>query len=99
MYTYDVQLPEFNWDQYKEMGPVDQAVAINAFRRFPFAELVAKADTMGDEAPAPTIIFRSADGSSLWYCMRSSRYPETYMEYGGQTVAIGPGYRTTSASE
>ena len=91
MYTYDVQYPEFAWDQYKEMGPVDEGGAIDAFRHFPFAELVAKADALGGDATAPTIIFRSpSDGSSLWYCMRSSHYRETYMEHDGQTVTVGP---------
>ena len=91
MFTYDVQLPEFDCDQVKEMGPIDQAGAIEAFRVFPFEELISKADALGDDATAPTMIFRSAlDGSSLWYCMRSSDYREVYMEYDGQTVTVGP---------
>jgi hypothetical protein len=91
MFTYDVQLPEFDWNQYKEMGPIDQAGAIEAFREFPFRELISKANALGDDATAPTIVFRSSsDGSSLWYCMRSSDYREVYMEYDGQTVTVGP---------
>ena len=91
MYTCEVQYPEFDWDQYKELGPVDQVGAIDAFRRFPFAELMEKVDALGEEATAPTIIFRSpSDGSSLWYCMRARDYREVYMEFDGQTVTAGP---------
>ena len=91
MYTYDVQYPEFDWDQYKEMGPVDQAGAVDAFRHFPFAELIAKADALGDEATAPTMTFRSpSDGATLSYCMRASDYREAYMEFDEQTVTVGP---------
>lgn len=43
MYTYDVQYGDFNWDQKKEMGPIDVAGAITAFRSFPFQEEYEKA--------------------------------------------------------
>lgn len=91
MYTYDVQYPEFEWDQVKEMGIIDQSGAIEAFRKFPFRELIAKAATLGPESTAPTITFRSqSDKSSLSYCMRASDYQEVYMENGGLTVTVGP---------
>ena len=91
MYTYDVQYPEFAWDQVKEMGPIDAGGAIAAFRKFPFRELIAKADSLGPEWTAPTISFRSkSDGATLSYCMRAADYPEIYMESEGETVTVGP---------
>jgi hypothetical protein len=91
MYTYDVQYPEFEWDQVKEMGIIDQAGAIEAFRKFPFGELIAKADRLGPDATAPTMSFRSqSDQSTLAYCLRAPAYEEVYMENDGQTVTVGP---------
>lgn len=91
MYTYDVQYPEFAWDQVKEMGHIDAAGAAEAFRKFPFRELIAKADSLGPEWTAPTISFRSqSDGATLSYCMRAADYREIYMENEGETVTVGP---------
>ena len=90
MYTYDVQYPEFEWNQVKEMAIIDQAAAIEAFRKFPFAELIAKAESLGPDATAPTISFRSqSDQSSLSYCRRSPTNQELYLENDGQTVTVG----------
>lgn len=91
MYTYDVQYPEFTWDQVKEMGPIDAAGAVEALRNFPFRELLERADSLGAESTAPTITFRSKpDGAILSFCMRAADYREVYMESEGEKVAVGP---------
>lgn len=91
MYTYDVQYPDFDWNQVREMGSVDATGAIEAFRNFPFKELVDKANQLGPESTAPTITFRSqSDGSSLSFCIRAADYEEVYMENDGETVTVGP---------
>ncbi len=58
MYTYNIQYVNFRWDVKKEMGQIDAAGAINAFRSFPFREQQKKAQNLS--APtAPTISFVS----------------------------------------
>src|SRR5215831_17623653 len=68
MYTYDIQYVDFRTDQLKEMGQVDAAGAVQAFRSFPFKEQLEKAKGLS-EPTFLTISFRSHhDGAilALW---------------------------------
>ena len=91
MYTYDVQYPEFDCYEVKEMGQVDATGALEAFRSFPFRELILKAEALGPDSTAPTMSFRSkSDEASLSFCMRSPDYGEVRMENAGDEVTVGP---------
>jgi len=91
VYTYDVQYPEFDCYDVKEMGQVDATGALEAFRSFPFRELILKADALGPHLTAPTMTFRSkSDEASLSFCMRAPNYGEVRMENAGDEVTVGP---------
>ena len=89
MYTYDVQYPEFEWDQVKKMGPVDVAGALEAFRSFPFDELFQKAESLGPDATAATISFRApSDQPVLAIWLYEPGLYQVYMENFGDKVTI-----------
>ena len=89
MYTYDVQYPEFEWDQVKKMGPVDVAGALNAFRTFPFDNLFQKAQELVPDATAATISFRApSDQPVLAIWLFQPGVYEIYMENLGDKVTI-----------
>ena len=89
MYTYDVQYPEFEWDQFKKVGPVDVAGALDAFRTFPFDDLFQKADALGPDATAATIWFRApSDQPVLAIWLSQPGVYEIYMENFADKVTI-----------
>jgi hypothetical protein len=70
MYTYDLQYPEFKWDQFKKMGPVDVDGAVDAFNTFPFEYLFQKTESLGEDATAATLWFRApSDQPVLAICL------------------------------
>jgi hypothetical protein len=88
MYTHDVQYVDFQNNQVKEMGQIDAAGAVNAFRLFPFKEQQEKARTL-DEPTFPTISFRSqADGAVLAVWSLESDVYEIYLENKGEKVTV-----------
>ena len=83
MYTCDVQYPEFEWDQYKKMGPVDVDEAVEAFNTFPFDELFQKTEALGPDATAAILWFRApADQPVLAICLLQPGVYEIYMDFG-----------------
>jgi len=88
MYNYNVKYVNFRWDEKKEMGQIDAAGAINAFRTFPFLEQQEKAKTL-PEPTAPTLSFVSQGDSailSVW-SYEPNEY-ELYLENTGEKVTV-----------
>ena len=88
MYTYNVQYVDFRTDQVEEMGQVDAAGAVQAFRSFPFREQQEKARTLS-EPTFPTISFQSkADGAVLAVWSLEPDAYEIYLENQGEKVTV-----------
>ena len=88
MYNYNVQYVDFRWDEKKEMGQIDAAGAINAFRTFPFREQQEKAKTL-PEPTYPTISFVSqSDGAILSVWSYEPDSYELYLENAGEKVTV-----------
>ncbi len=88
MYTYNVQYVDFRWDEKKEMGQIDAAGAVNAFRSFPFQEQQKKAETL-PEPTYPTISFVSQnDGAILSVWSFEPNSYELYLENTGEKVTV-----------
>jgi hypothetical protein len=89
MYSYDVQYPEFQWDQYKKMGPIDVGGAVDAFTTFPFSDLFQKTESLGADATAATIWFRApSDQPALAIWLLQPGIYQIYMENFGDKVTI-----------
>jgi len=88
MYTYDIQYVDFRTDQLKEMGQVDAAGAVQAFRSFPFKEQLEKAKGLS-EPTFLTISFRSHhDGAILALWSLEPNIYEIYMENNAEKVTV-----------
>jgi hypothetical protein len=88
MYNYNVQYVDFRWDEKKEMGQIDAAGAVNAFRSFPFREQQEKAKTL-PEPSAPTLSFVSqSDGAILAIWSYEPNSYELYLENAGEKVTV-----------
>ncbi len=88
MFTYNVQYVDFRQDEKKEMGQIDAAGAVNAFRSFPFKEQQKKAETL-PEPTFPTISFVSqSDGAILAIWSYEPDKYDLYLENAGEKVTV-----------
>ncbi len=88
MFTYNVQYVDFRWDEKKEMGQIDAAGAVNAFRSFPFREQQKKAETL-PEPTFPTISFVSqSDSATLAVWSYELDKYDLYLENTGEKVTV-----------
>lgn len=86
MYTYDVQYVDFRTDEVKDMGAVDAAGAVSAFRSFPFKEQLERAKTLS-EPTFPTITFRSDEAVLAVWSLEPDEY-EIYLEQNEQKITL-----------